>query len=538
MRVRRVQWARTAGQRGLAVCRLILASIALCAPTASDAGVIPSSEPGISRDDEPVVITGSSIAALLGTPVSQLAIFRFDPASGTFVPIPFQVDQRLDVTFDAGRPTEFVEEDMYDVLHLDDGLLDDQDEIVFMFSDGGPQAPYTAAWPTGTGSLRYEATVRDERDEEAPQTRWAYVFAGPALPRSPTSYVSWGRGVSDSIVTPEFSLDYTDRWLLTGYRVAPPCGSGADLIDRFKVRSRPLGYPTVDEEVVNLNSEYLGGLSGPIRALRYVRGAKSGVNTIHFDRVSRGRWTRFVHLRVHPLQVFDVYFDWRPRSNALFYREGMAGPVPIDGATDAGVSSSFAAWNLVRGPGGGLFVAYDVPPSPLYTEKRLYYRDDAAYNDAPPESGSYPDEDDSAYGTHGLSILNVQESNFTPVTFSFRVEPLCSGEGSLDLALAHYELVNHPLEVDTVPQSPALGAVRGLVVRREGLDVVVSWPAAAGAAAYHMYSSLDIDLPYSSWTLEEDLPGTTYRDEGEAGRSGAKAYSVVAVAPDGTEGIW
>jgi len=291
--------------RSVPVASLILALTVLCAPGTTHAGVIPSFEPGISRDDEPVVLTGSSLASLLGTPVDQLAVLRYDPPTGTFVPIPFQVDERLDVTFDVGRQTEFIEEDMYDVLHLDDGLLDEQDEVAFMFSDGGPQAPTGATWPTGTASLRYETTVRDDRDPANTVTRWAYLYAGPALQRSATSYVSWGGSASSSIVTSEFSLDYTDRWLLTGYRVASPCGSGADLIDRFKVRSRPFGLPSVDEEVVNLNSQYLGGLIGPIRALRYVRGAKSGTNTIHFDRVSRGRWTRIVHLRVHALQQFD-----------------------------------------------------------------------------------------------------------------------------------------------------------------------------------------------------------------------------------------
>jgi hypothetical protein len=80
--------------------------------------------------------------------------------------------------------------------------------------------------------------------------------------------------------------------------------------------------------------------------------------------------------------------------------------------------------------------------------------------------------------------------------------------------------------------------VRGLVVQRAGGDVILTWPAASGAAEYHVYSSLTLSLPYSSWSLEEEVTATTYRDEGEAGRTGAKAYSIVPVAPDGTEGLW
>jgi hypothetical protein len=535
MRVQRVQRARTARQASSAAWWLALLSIALCAPAV--AGVVPSEEPVLSRDDEAVVLNGGSLAALLGVPVDQLALFRFDPSSQAFVPIPFQVDERLDVTFSAGGQGEFVEEDMYDVLHLDDGLLDEEDEIVFLFRDGGPQAPSSATWPAGSGSLRYETLVRDDRSVQQPVTRWAYLFAGPSLQRSATSYVSWGGSVSSSIVTPRFSVDFTDRWLLTGYRVASPCGSGADLIDRLKVRSAPLGYPTVNEEGLNLNSEYLGGLIGPVRAIRYIRGAKSGVNTIHFDVVSPGRWNRIVHLRVHPLHQFDVYFDWLPRANALFFRDGMADPVAVNGVPDPTVSNSFAAWNLVRGPGGGMFIAYDVPPSPLYSEKRLYYRDDASYNDAP-AAGGYPDEDDSAYGTHGLSLLNVQDCNFERLDLAFSAEPLCSSEGSADLALAHFELMTDPLEVATTPQSTAVGTVRGLLVSRAGQDVTLTWPPAAGAASYRIYRTLTMNFPFPSWALEDEVTETGFRDEGEAGRTGARAYSVVAVGPDGTEGLW
>jgi hypothetical protein len=541
MRDRTVHSGGRAGRRRLALLALVLgasACAAIAAAGAAPGGVVPTEEPTVSRDDETVVITGEGLSALIGTPVDQLGIFRFDASSQAFVPIPFQVDERLDVTFSVGGQGEFVEEDMYDVLGLDDGLLDEQDELVFLFGDGGPQAPTGAAWPAGTASIRYETMVQDDRSGQQPVTRWAYLFAGPALQRSPVGYVTWGGSASSSIVTSRFSLDFTDRWLLTGFRVTPPCGSGADLIDRLKIRSAPLGLPSVDEEVLNLNSEFLGGLVGPIRVVRSIRGAKSGVNTIHYDLVSRGRWTRLVHLRVHPLDRFDVYFDWLPRSNALFFRDGMTGPVPINGVPDPSVSTSFAAWNLVRGPGGGMFVVYDAPPSPFFSERRLYYRDDAGYNDAPAGTGHYPDEDDSAYGTHGLSILNVQECNFERVDVGFRVEPLCSAEGSLDLALAHFELVTDPLEVEATPQSAALGTVRGLAVARDGSDVVLSWPPAGGAASYRVYSTLSMNFPFASWALQEEVSGTEYSDEDEAVRTGTKAYSIVAVGADGTEGLW
>jgi hypothetical protein len=510
----------------------------LLASLAATADQIPASDPDVPRGDDIVILRADRLSAYLGSAVDQVALFRYDVASDSFIPIPFQVDQRLDVTFSPGTPAEFVEHDMYDVLHLDDGLLDEQDEVVFLFRDAGPKAPEATAWPTGAGVVRYETMVRDERDEESPDLRWAYLFVGSGLARSNTRYLTWSVGPTSPIVTPVFTLQYGGNWLVTGLRVAPPCGSGADLIDRLKIRSRPLGYATVDEEILSMNSEYLGGLLGPIRAIRYVRGAKSGVNTIHFDRVTRGMWNRVIHLRVHPLVSLDVYFDWLPRTDATLYRAGSTAGLPVDGVPDAGAGTTFSSWQLMRGPGGGMFVSYDLPSSSLYDEKRLYYRDDAAYNDDLGISVPYSDDDDSAYGTHGFSVYGVEACNFEPLSMTFRVTPLCSSQGSLDLGLGYFELVSDPLEVTATPQSPAVGTVRDMRAARSGLDVVLSWSAVGGASAYRVYTSPSFDFPSGSWELGGQVGTTAYRDTGEAGRTGVKAYSTVAVAPDGTEGIW
>lgn len=523
-------------------CRAVHVStcvlLGMAAPAADGGEKSPASGGTLPRDDDLVILSGSRLLQFVGTPVSEIALFRFDPPTQGFVPIPFQVDERLDVRFNEGTPLEFVEERMYDVLHLDDGVFDEQDEVVFLFDDAGPQAFSEVSWPTGARSLRYETTISDPRDGAEEAIRFVYAFTGPGLPRSGTAYVTWNGTATGSIVTPEFALDFGGNWLLTGYRVAAPCGSGADLIDRLKIRSSPLGYPTVDEQVLSLNSEYLGGILGPIRAIRYVKGAKSGVNTIHFDRVSRQFWRRDVHLRVHPIEEFDVYFDWRPRPDAVLFRDGMSGSVPIDGVPDPGVPSSFAAWNLVSGPGGGMFASFDVPSSSLYASKRSFYRDDAAYDDAPAGSSGYSDEDDSAYGDNGFTVLDVADCNFVPLSFSFRAAPLCSGEGSISVGLAYLELVQEPLEVEAEPQTSALGSVRTLGLHVEGTDVLLEWTAVPGAASYRVYSSLTLGMPHHSWTLEQEFSGTSFRDEGEAGRSGTKVYSVVGVSAGGAEGPW
>ena len=73
MRERSVRRAGTAERTGFAALALLLGLATLGTATAAGGGVVPSDEPALSRDDEPVVITGSGLSALLGTPVGQVA---------------------------------------------------------------------------------------------------------------------------------------------------------------------------------------------------------------------------------------------------------------------------------------------------------------------------------------------------------------------------------------------------------------------------------------------------------------------------------
>src|SRR5262249_30279822 len=155
---------------------------------------------------------------------------------------------------------------------------------------------------------RFELLVRDPRPGGPWPDRFVYLFDGSGLPRSPAAYVSWDREPTTGIASDRYALDYEDRWLLTGLRLLSPCGAGADLLDRFKGRAGLSPQDAESEALWNDASIYLGGIVGPVRAIRYVQGAASGLNTIHHDVVYRGRWDRAISLRVHPLDNVWFYF--------------------------------------------------------------------------------------------------------------------------------------------------------------------------------------------------------------------------------------
>ncbi len=165
----------------------------------------------IGRDQDPVLVSGTTLPALSGRNVADLALFRYDPGTASFVPIPFQVDERVDHRFNPGTTSEFVET-LYDIFGEDDGLLDGDDELAFLFGDAGPLAPAAAPWVVGADATRYELVVTD--------------------PRPPVSYLAWSGSASGDVGSSSWWIDFSDRWVLDGYRVLPPCVRSATFAAR------------------------------------------------------------------------------------------------------------------------------------------------------------------------------------------------------------------------------------------------------------------------------------------------------------------
>jgi hypothetical protein len=488
------------------------------------------------RDHDPVTMAGSKFPEFRNIPLSDLAVYRFDPASASFLPIPFQIDERVDHVFNPGTPFQF-SETMYDVFHEDDGLFDDLDEIAFMFSDAGPQAPLETVWPSAADPIRFEIRVTDPRPGSPAPPRWVYLYSGEGLPRSPVHYVDWNLSPSGSISTNVFILDYDDRWLLTGYSIATPCGNGVDIIDRVKGRAGLAPHIGETEELWNATSSFLGGIVGPVRAIRSVRGAASGVNTTHHDVVYGSTWLRRYNLRVHPVTRAWLYVDLLPRPGTVIFTPGDTEGLSVDGHPDSVGVTAIPDWSISRGPDGGMVILYDVPPSPLYGFSGFYYRDDSEYNDAPLSEPDYADEDDSAYGNHGFFLDDIRESNTNAITASFQAYPLCGNEGSAEMGNAYHNLEEYPLESAASVQWSVGGRVRNLLTRLEGNDILLDWEDVSGASGYRVYVSLFPDSPHSSWTPLADTSSSSHRDEGTGSTAQDCYYSVVSLTPSG-EGPW
>lgn len=130
----------------------------------------------LTRPHDPVIITGDLLPELSGSPLDEIFVYAYQGT--TPIQIPFQIDER-----DAGG--------MYVV--VEDGQLDDNDELVFMAADGG-------AWVANPtldegGTLIKPAYIITLTDPISNTHAWAYLFRSGFLTHSVTAdYVSYDAG--------------------------------------------------------------------------------------------------------------------------------------------------------------------------------------------------------------------------------------------------------------------------------------------------------------------------------------------------------
>ncbi|HVF75342.1 MAG TPA: hypothetical protein VM938_09855 [Acidimicrobiales bacterium] len=270
--------------------------------------------------------------------------------------------------------------------------LDDDDELVFMASDAGGQAP-PASRPAGTVGERQDVTLADPLDPT--NVRHVYLFRNPTGPTTTTSYVDYDRdadadewidrdsftaddpeklGSSNTgygpnlggdvcdpggtirsstdrfprdgvtVTTDAYTWRATGRWMVRGIQVANAGGYGPDLIDRWKGRAfqqspdSSISVVGFEDEQVNweANSILLGERTGPVRAIRETWGADSGTNVTKTETFYRDAVTYRYRVRVHPIPPDGLYTSWDYNANVAttYYNAIKPSGVAIDGVND------------------------------------------------------------------------------------------------------------------------------------------------------------------------------------------------------------
>jgi hypothetical protein len=427
---------------------------------------------GAARGDRlelPVVLSGDQLPSWAGAPVADVYALVFEATSQTWAPIPYQVDERvwLDLATCLDDPGYGnVDPHLgYVFGGVEGNGLDADDEIVFLSGDAaGDRAP-VSAWLAGTDDARYEVRIDDGLGATL---GYAYLYtadAPPTLP-DPTDYVDLSTVPIDetledtAIATDAYALHYSGRWRLDALAVPPAGGgSGADLIDRLKFREATSDNATggETEETWDQFSCLLGQKDGPVRVLREVQGAASGVNTTHTLHFYAALFQDRVNLRVHAIPNVVSYVDYNASiatgGSLTYYNPTNPLGVTIDGVADPGLDTTLHAWEMVSHPSAGAVFFHRAEPIPVPALSRsMFFFEDASFTD------TTGDDEPGRYGCHGIFLSQIASTD-EPGDEAVIVQtiwPLPAGSGNQGAPLAA-EIELPPFGEATMQYAPEPG---------------------------------------------------------------------------------
>jgi hypothetical protein len=391
------------------------------------------------READPVVITGNFLGPLVGRDPEKLVAFRY---RDSWDRVPVQVDERVVVDLaDVYGFTRFgaacvapqlsvvpCYADINTLVGPDtDPAIDSDDEIVFMFQDGG-QRPAAFQEPKGV-KAGSGVEVRVSEPGKKSETRYLYLFAsdGSLDPEAekrygqysfsldvgdyPANYNFCGGGnPEDSWFKSEsYERHFSDRWLSDVIKILASGSTGVDLLDEQYVTSPALGTCTSDTDAfVRQEGAFVNIKSGPVRSIRSFLGAQSAAFTQRTHLFYERREDIIDNFRVHALGAGTMdLFDYSKEAVGMTYYDSVNLPgLAIDGVDDdfetTPVSSAdlsyHNAWKLITGPQGSM-VMIDKIDTDIVDLKLSHFYSDQSPGLLTPCRG-----DDSYYGATGSRL--------------------------------------------------------------------------------------------------------------------------------------
>lgn len=407
------------------------------------------SAPGVeawTRTLDPAVVAGSQMPLFNGVPLGDLFVYAYH--GGTWTQEPFQLDE-----VDSGGTFVVVE----------DGVLDANDQLVFMASDLGEKAA-TYLWVDDDSARSYQRyEVRVTNPLNAAEEGWMYVYRSATLVPTFTPYVTWNNDTSTTLAS-TYIIDYEPAAHL-GMDSLQLNGTGVDVVDRSKLRLD--GSCKMDGEwqdfSINEDSEEVRNefappvIQGPVRqgggTLDYQSWAYASMfeSSAEFD-------AGYVDPQCEALNfsLFRSSTDWRnPAESGMapmtYFDQNTPGGVPVDGVYDNVPSTPIVGWRQVSGAKGSVVEVADINSAgaTIYN----YYKDDSEVPD-PNDTG-----DQLSFADGGFRIVYPSDV----VTMFFANYVLAANQGNVGSTYQQYYW--NPLQTaataqeffDCLPSSVAFG---------------------------------------------------------------------------------
>jgi hypothetical protein len=374
----------------------------------------------LGRPEDPIIVPGAEMPALIGWPIDELVLYSFEADSWS--PIPFQIDERTnDIT-----GTYVISED---------GLLDANDELVFMGGDTGQLA--SDNWPDDAEARQNQRVRIAASDPLNPgDLGWAYLFRSTTLSTTATSYVDW-----DETLQTITAISYTAAFspsAFVGLSDLTVNGNGVDILDRQKVRIRS-SIITLDEEDLKafLTPTVSIPVVGPVRGV-----ANGGAFNVSIYGARLEALVTF-DTSLSPLPIDEIRTSLDLNDPALTsitnFFDSNSTAATIDGTPDAVPASPVIDWYQASGTSGGLVVAFPAVNAGGGTVTN-YYKDNGSTDTS--DTG-----DLRSYGDTGLLVSDPGSS----VVLSLVIYVL--PPGTLDNVGADYfQRISNPLSTTTATQ--------------------------------------------------------------------------------------
>jgi hypothetical protein len=342
----------------------------------------------LDRNLEPVVLNGSDVGSFTGAAVGDIFVYAY--TNSQWISISMQIDP---VT-DQGAYTS-----------TEDGVLDVNDEIVFMAKDTGEQAPagtrLSEVLPVSTAWYEVEITDPTATTKKG----WAYIVRSATLNPTPkTDYVDYDAGTA-RITGQSYALGFDNGKLWADYLTL---GAGQDILDRSKARVL-CTLPTcpLTEEDLPITVPTTALRDGDVRII--VRGGR----VVGYG--SMISWATTLPLNLVPQGDVHLTLDFSlAASSGKLYNVAAPAGVTVDGVADNVPATPFSPWMQLSTADGTLIQVAD--RDELGGTLSNFYEDDSTTD--PDDTG-----DQLRYGEIGTIIAAAGRPSQLNYDFSLYALP-------------------------------------------------------------------------------------------------------------------
>lgn len=350
----------------------------------------------LKRKYDAVTVQGDALRNFLGKPVDKLRVFSF--LDGKFQPVPFQIDERdAQGNYVMEQGTQKGEDDT-------PGILDENDELVFMAWDTGDQIS-SKELPAG---VQLSAEI-EARDPDTGENAFVYLlmFDSPP-PLSPVDYVHYD-AVSGLVDAYYYGVKYSEDAPIvfdSMYTKKQIGGDEKNTIDRLKIRfwaKLVIGLRLTKNEE-DFKTSVVGYKDGQVRLIRRTVSELTFYGIFKSPSAAGQEYFYgnyfYIPLEINfPFDVKDVFADasvrltteLAPDATAVYYNSNNTKGVQVDGKMsddEKNMNKEPFTWAVVQNnePGNKTallnmpIIREDVPVKPY-----LFYMDDDTAAD-PPEN--------------------------------------------------------------------------------------------------------------------------------------------------------